>query len=189
MNWNSQFADHFKQFFVKLVNQNFHSVRIFAFRETSKFLFTLLVWQFAHILIKKVLNCTIIFCIWMVFWPQSPNRGVTVLPPYPQAVELHTTFSQIISKKIQTMHNPWPWTQKTQIRQLFWSFLLGSFVRKHSLQLITCLVKLIGNSTKFYRLMSSIHYSAIRMLLRRRSLTLFIIMQVGDLMLLTVLKL
>lgn len=37
------FADHFKQFFVKFANQNIHSFpyRIFAFRETRNFLFTL----------------------------------------------------------------------------------------------------------------------------------------------------
>ena len=32
---------YFKQFFVKIANQNFPSVRIFFFRETMKFLFTL----------------------------------------------------------------------------------------------------------------------------------------------------
>ena len=33
------FANHLKQFFVKFANQNFPSVRISAFRETTKFLF------------------------------------------------------------------------------------------------------------------------------------------------------
>ena len=35
------FADHFKPIFVKFANQNFRSVRIFVFRETTKFQFTL----------------------------------------------------------------------------------------------------------------------------------------------------
>ena len=35
------FADHFKLFFVKYANQNFPSVGIFVFRETTKFLYTL----------------------------------------------------------------------------------------------------------------------------------------------------
>ena len=58
--WKSQFTDprflfatHFKQFFVKFVNQNFPSVIIFSFRETKKSLFTLLAQQFAYVLLRK----------------------------------------------------------------------------------------------------------------------------------------
>ena len=40
------FADHFKYFFVKFVDQRFPSVRIFVFGETTKFLFAL---QVCHI--------------------------------------------------------------------------------------------------------------------------------------------
>ena len=56
------FADPLKQFFVKTRNQNFPFVRKFVFRETIKFLFTLQAWQFACILLQKVLNCTLFSC-------------------------------------------------------------------------------------------------------------------------------
>ena len=39
VDWLCLFVDHFKTFFVKFVNQNFPSVRIFVFRETTKFPF------------------------------------------------------------------------------------------------------------------------------------------------------
>ena len=41
--WLCHSADHFKQFFVEFMNQNFTSVRIFVFQETTKFLFSLTV--------------------------------------------------------------------------------------------------------------------------------------------------
>ena len=41
--------DYFKEFFVKFANQNFPSVKIFVFRETTKFLFTFKVRKFAYI--------------------------------------------------------------------------------------------------------------------------------------------
>ena len=44
--WLCLFADHFKQFFVKFTNQNFHSIKTFVFRETTKFLFILQAPQF-----------------------------------------------------------------------------------------------------------------------------------------------
>ena len=55
-------------------------VRIFVFRETTKFLFTLTARQIAYILLQKVLNCTLFACIWIAFWPETPNWGLTALP-------------------------------------------------------------------------------------------------------------
>ena len=52
------FADNLKHFFVKISDQNFHSVRTFVFSKTTKFLFTR---QFACILLQKVLNNFIAF--------------------------------------------------------------------------------------------------------------------------------
>ena len=46
------FADRFKQFFAKLTNQYFPSVRICVFRETTKFLFTHQARQFGYILLQ-----------------------------------------------------------------------------------------------------------------------------------------
>ena len=50
------FPDNCKQFVVKFANQNFPFVRIFVFRETAKFLFTLQMRQLAYILLQKVLQ-------------------------------------------------------------------------------------------------------------------------------------
>ena len=50
-------TDH--MIFVKFVNQNFPSVRIFVFRETIKFLFILQAQQFAYALHQKVKLYTI----------------------------------------------------------------------------------------------------------------------------------
>ena len=58
-------------FFVKIRDQNFRFVRTFVFREITKFLFTHQVWQFAYILLQKVLNCTQFSYIWITFWPKS----------------------------------------------------------------------------------------------------------------------
>ena len=67
--------------------QNFPSVGIFVFRETTKFLFTLQAQQINYILLQKVLNCTLFSSISIAFWPQTPTRGgggvggrVTALP-------------------------------------------------------------------------------------------------------------
>ena len=62
------FVDHCNQFLVKFADQNFPSVRIFVFRETTKFFFTLQAQQFTYILHRKVLNCTLFSCIWVAFW-------------------------------------------------------------------------------------------------------------------------
>ena len=53
------FPDHCKQSFVKFANQNFSSVCIFVFQETTKFLFTLQARQFDYILLEKVFLYTI----------------------------------------------------------------------------------------------------------------------------------
>ena len=67
------FMDHFKHFFVKFASQNFHSAKIFAFRETTKFLFTFQARQFVYILLQKVLKCILFSCILIAFWPQTCN--------------------------------------------------------------------------------------------------------------------
>ena len=36
--------------------------------------------QIAYILLQKVLNCTLFSCIWIAFWPQTPNGGFKALP-------------------------------------------------------------------------------------------------------------
>ena len=46
-------ADHVKYFFVIFANLDFLSARIFVFRETMKFLFTLQAQQFAYYLTPK----------------------------------------------------------------------------------------------------------------------------------------
>ena len=79
-------TDHFKQFFVKFANKNFPSVRIFVFRETTEFLFTLQAQQFAYILLQKVLNSTLFSCIWIAFWSQTCNGEAYNAPLYPLAV-------------------------------------------------------------------------------------------------------
>ena len=43
------FTDHFKQFSVKFVSQNFPSFKIFVYRESTKFLVTLQALQFPYI--------------------------------------------------------------------------------------------------------------------------------------------
>ena len=56
------FVGQFTKFFMKFENQNFPSVRIFVFRKTTKFPFTLQIQftlqsrQFAYILLQKVSN-------------------------------------------------------------------------------------------------------------------------------------
>ena len=74
---------------MKFANQNFSSIRIFAFRETTKFLFTLEARQLDYILLQKVLNFTLFSCIWIVFWPQTPDEGAYSAPPYPLAGTSH----------------------------------------------------------------------------------------------------
>ena len=66
--------------FVKFTNQNFLSVGIFVFREITKFLFTLQAWQIPYILLQIVLNCILFSCIWIAFWPQTPNWGLQDSP-------------------------------------------------------------------------------------------------------------
>ena len=80
------FRESLLAFFVKFANQNFPSVRISVFRETTEFLFTPQARQFVYILLQKVLNWTIFACDWVVFWPQSPNGGDYNTPSYPLAV-------------------------------------------------------------------------------------------------------
>ena len=55
--------------------QNFPSVGIFVFRETTKFLFTLQAQQINYILLQTVLNCTLFSSILIAFLPQSPTGG------------------------------------------------------------------------------------------------------------------
>ena len=70
-------------FFVKFANQNSPSVRIFVFKETTKFVFTLQDRQFAYILLQKVLNCKPFSCIWKAFWPPNPQWGSLQCSPVP----------------------------------------------------------------------------------------------------------
>ena len=77
---------HFKYFFVTFTNQNFPSIKIFAFRESTKFLLTCQARQFAYILLQKVLNYIQFSCILIVFRSQTPNGGAYSSPPYPLAV-------------------------------------------------------------------------------------------------------
>ena len=73
-----------KFFFSRItLSKNFPSVRIFVFRKTTNFLFTLQARQFASILLQKVLNCTQFSYIWIPFWPQTPYGDI---PPYPLPV-------------------------------------------------------------------------------------------------------
>ena len=65
---------------MKFANQNFLSVGIFVLRGTTKFLFTLQARQIAYILLQKVLNCTLFSSIWIAFWLQTPNGGLTAQP-------------------------------------------------------------------------------------------------------------
>ena len=62
------------------MNQNFPSVGIFVFRETTKLPFTLQARQIAYIVLQKVLNCTLFPYIWIAFWPQPPIGDLTALP-------------------------------------------------------------------------------------------------------------
>ena len=68
------FTDHFNQFSVKFVSQNFPFFRIFVWRETTKFLVTLQALQFTDIFFFLLLNGTLFYCIWISFWAR-----VTVL--------------------------------------------------------------------------------------------------------------
>ena len=36
--------------------------------------------QIAYIFLQEVLNCTLLSCIWIAFWPQTPNGGLKALP-------------------------------------------------------------------------------------------------------------
>ena len=65
---------------MNVANPNFLSVGIFVFRETRKFLFTLQARQIAYIWLQKVLDCTLFSSIWIAFWLQTPNGGLTALP-------------------------------------------------------------------------------------------------------------
>ena len=70
------------------------SIRIFVFRETTKFLFTLQARQFAYILLQ-VLNCTLFSCIWIAFWSQTPNERASSAPP---CRHTHYIFADHFSK-------------------------------------------------------------------------------------------
>ena len=65
---------------MKFANQNFLLVGIVVFRETTKFLFTLHARQITYILLQKVLDCTLFSSIWIAFWLQTPNGGLTAHP-------------------------------------------------------------------------------------------------------------
>ena len=56
-----------KEFFMKFVNRNWFSVRIFFFRKITKFLFTRQTQQFAYILLQKVWNWTLFSRIAIAF--------------------------------------------------------------------------------------------------------------------------
>ena len=81
--------DHLKYFFVKFVNQNFQSVRITVFRETTKFLFTLEAQQFAYILLQKSVKNVFLHLdstlakIFGGFAPKHPMGELTALPNTP----------------------------------------------------------------------------------------------------------
>ena len=66
--------------FVKFANQNFLSVGVFVFRETTKFLFTLQAQQIAYILLQILLNCTLFSCIWIAFGPKLAMGGLQLSP-------------------------------------------------------------------------------------------------------------
>ena len=85
------FVDQFKQFSVKFANQNLPSVRILSL-EKRQFLFILQTQQLSYILLQKVLNCTLVSSIWIVFWPNSA--------PYPQLLELLAKSLRITSEKL-----------------------------------------------------------------------------------------
>ena len=70
------FADHFKQFFVKFAKQNFPSIRIFLFRETTKFVFTLQTQQFSYILLEKSVKLCIIFVHLDSIFAAKPQLGI-----------------------------------------------------------------------------------------------------------------
>ena len=38
--------------------------------------------QIAYILLQKVLNCTLFSCVWIAFWPQTPNGETYSASPY-----------------------------------------------------------------------------------------------------------
>ena len=80
------FAGHFKQFFVKFRNWNFPSARMFLFRKTTKFPFTLQPQQLAQIILQKMLDYVPQSCIWIAFWSQTPNEGAYTAPSYLPAV-------------------------------------------------------------------------------------------------------
>ena len=76
------FMDFSKHFLVRFMSQNIASVRIFIFREI-KFLLTLPAPQFAYILLRKLLDCTLFSCIWIAFQPKNLNGRAYSTPPIP----------------------------------------------------------------------------------------------------------
>ena len=66
--------------FCEIRKSIFPSVRIFIFRETTKFLFTLQARQIAYILLQKVFYSKNFSCIWVAFWSQTPNGGLQHSP-------------------------------------------------------------------------------------------------------------
>ena len=100
-------ADHFTKLFVIIRNQNFPFVRTLVFRETTKFLFTLQTWQFFYILLQKVLNCTLLSCIWVTFWskllgtsvPNSQWRSLQHSPIPPNCWKNSQSFPGSILKR------------------------------------------------------------------------------------------
>ena len=111
------FTYHFKQFFMKLANQNFAFVRIFTFKKTTNFLFTLQAWPFAFTSLQKVLNCILLFCIWIAWWTKTP---IGSLKHFPIPTSCYQLFFQIILEKI---------TQTLQID--CWRNSNPSFLSKH----------------------------------------------------------
>ena len=89
------FADHFKQFFAKLTNQYFPSVRICLQGNHEVSVYT------SSSTIRLYLTPNKLFSsIQIAFWPQTPMGKLTGLHHTPQLLKLLTKFSRITSEKI-----------------------------------------------------------------------------------------
>ena len=70
--------------FCEIYQLNFPSVRNFVFRETTMFLYTSsLTIRTYQIFLQKELNHTLFSCIWIAFWPQTPQLGSLLRSPIP----------------------------------------------------------------------------------------------------------
>ena len=85
-------TDHFKQFSVEFVSQNFPSFRIFVYRETTKFVVSLQALQFTYIFHKTMLNGTLFYCIWIAVWSQF-----TVLPYIPRVFHIDVVLLRYLA--------------------------------------------------------------------------------------------